>query len=746
MRLLAMRLLTHRGMHIFFLLVLLGAAVLVRMQGLPGIERFRQLTFDGYNKLVPRPSFNDVLIVDIDEESLRRYGQWPWPRTLVGDLPVILRGLGAKAVAFDMAFAEADRTSPATLAGRLPQGMENVAAALRAIPDNDTVFAEKMARAGNVITGFVEANQPTTQTPVVKAKFLDEGIDPDAKKFVISYPYYAATLPKLSEAAAGSGSFTTSAETDGIIRYVPLVIGQSDSEGNTTGLYPALSMEALRVALGKSVYRIRSYGTRQAQGHGITDVSVGDYTVPTDEMGRIWVYYAGHRQNLYVPAWKVLAHELTPEQVKGKIVLIGISAVGLLDLRSSPLDSALPGVEIHAEIIEQILHGQFLKRPGFVNGAELIATILISLFIIFVSPFIDAWVMALLGILLVGGGSLGGIYAYKTFQIVLDPVYPSLIILAIFIVSSILTNVRTEIEKSTVRNAFSQYLSPVLIKELTSNPEKLKLGGEIRTITVMFTDIRNFTTISQNMNPSELMNTMSDFLTPMTSCVLDSRGTVDKYIGDAMMAFWNAPLDDPEHAAHAMTAALAMQGALVPVNEALKAKAARDGTAFIELKAGIGVHTGPAAVGNMGSKQRFAYSALGDAVNLASRLEAQTKAYGVGIIASEAAVREAPGFAVIEIDHLTVKGRTEATRIYALLGDAASAADPAFRTFSDAHRQMLAAYRAQEWDEADRMCLECFRLRPDLEKLYMLYRERTAFFRQTPPAQGWAGIWVASEK
>jgi adenylate cyclase len=741
-----MRILNKRWAQVILLLLLLLATVFLRLNDPPVIERLRQLTFDTYNRILPRQAHDDVVIVDIDEESIKRHGQWPWPRMVVGDIPVVLQEMGAKAVIFDMVFSEHDRTSPDKVADRLPAGMEDISAALKKLPDNDSVFAEKIAQAGNVVMGFSAANQKTDNDPVLKAKIMNQGVKPDVARFVASRQHFAAALPVLTSAAAGNGSFTMFPEADGIIRRVPLMIGQRNDEGAVRDVFPSLSVEGLRVAEKKSIFLVKSYGERSSQGYGITNIQLGDYSIPTDERGNIWVYYTGHRPHIYMPAWKVLAREITPEQVSGKIVFVGTSATGLLDLRSSPLNAVVPGVEVHAEIVEQIIHGQYLRRPAFLNGAELVFTIVVGLFIIFISPFIGTGLQALMGAFLVFGGAFGSLYVYGRYGLVLDPVYPTLSVVIIFILSSVLTNLRDEMEKRAVRQAFGQYLSPVLIEELAENPDKLRLGGEVRELSVMFMDIRNFATICEGMDPADMIKLMSDFLTPMTSCVLDSRGTVDKYIGDAMMSFWNAPLDDPEHARHACGAALAMIKALAPVNAGLKEASAKTGKKFMELRAGIGIHAGLASVGNMGSKQRFAYSALGDAVNLAARLEGQTKSYFVSVIISEDVRRQAPEFAAIELDVLVVKGRTGHSRIYALLGDAAMANDPSFRTFAESHDRMLAAYRAREWQAADDLVSSCAALRPDLEKLYAMYRDRIAHFIQNPPADDWAGVWVATGK
>jgi adenylate cyclase len=403
-------------------------------------------------------------------------------------------------------------------------------------------------------------------------------------------------------------------------------------------------------------------------------------------------------------------------------------------------------VEIHAEIAEQILHDQFLHRTDTHNNNELLATIIVSLFIIFMSPFISAGWLALIIGALMGIGAFGGYYLFKLEGSMYDPICPSIVVTVIFIISSILTNLRTELEKRVIRQAFDRYLSPALIEELVKDPSRLKLGGDVRELSVMFTDIRNFTTISESMDPAELIRMMNDFLTPMTSAVLDNKGFVDKYMGDAMMTFWNAPVDDSYHAKNACKAALEMVEALKPVNAELRARAEAAGRPFHELKAGIGINSGRASVGNMGSKQRFAYSALGDTVNLASRLEGQTKAYGVTCMISNTTHVQVPEMAAIELDLLTVKGRTEPERIFALLGDETAAKTEAFQKFAAVHARMIEAYRAQKWDEASKIMTECVELRPDLAGLYHLYATRIGIYKEHPPGSDWKGVWVAKEK
>ena len=744
-----LRLLANRWAQMGLLLALLAGAVFLRMADPSAIKRLRNVTFDYYNKLAPRPPGTGVIIVDIDEDSLKKLGQWPWPRTVLAQLTEKLQEMGAKSVAFDMVFAEDDRTSPEKIAGSLPASddFKVVRDRLSSLPGNDAVFAKAVGAAGNVVTGFVSAQQKTGMVPLPIAKFINEGVKPDPTKFVRAMDSFATTLPAISSVAAGNGSFTADPEDDGIIRRVPLLIGHRRADGGTD-LFPGLSLEALRVALGKKVYKVTSFGEQTASGFGITHIDIGNYKIPTEPDGRIWVYYTGHRPGLYVPAWKIMEGAADSALFRDKIVFVGTSTIGLLDLRSSPLDTIVPGVEIHAEIVEQILTGKFLQRLGDFDGAELLAATAVCLLIIVCAPFIGTLTLAFVCLCLIFGGFIGAFAVYRDYGYLIDPVYPSLMTLVVFILAAMLSNLRTEAEKRQVRTAFGHYLSPVLIEELTKDPDKLKLGGEIRELSVMFTDVRNFTSISETMEPGELIRMMNDFLTPMTSTIMDFRGTVDKYMGDAIMAFWNAPLDDPDHALHACRAALAMRGILGPLNDNLKLRAEKQVQAFHPLKIGIGIGTGNCSVGNMGSRQRFAYSALGDTVNLSSRLEGQTKGYGLQCLVSARTQAGAPGMAMLEADLLAVKGRAEAERIFTLLGDEKMAASREFIELKGRHDAMIDAYRARDFDRAGDLARTCAALSvaQDITGLYGLYQERCARFKSHPPGPDWTGAWIATSK
>ncbi len=750
------RILTNRWVHFAVLLGLLVGAVYISGSDYDLRKRLQYETFDTYNRLVPRAATDRVAIVDLDEESLKRLGQWPWPRSVMADLVKTLKDMGAKVVAFDMVFAEADRTSPARIAKGLPQDgrYDNARAALSALPDNDAILAQAIAEAGNVVTGFTRARPEETQrAPYQKAKptFLMKDTAALLKN-VVSASGIAENLPAFTEASAGNGNFMATPDIDGIIREVSLLVRfpPEKQAGMDPQLYPTLALEALRVAENPQSRLL----IRQKQDRGVFDanytIRVGGHDVPVESDGRLWVYYRHIEPEEYISAYKLLDPALKDaerDRIKDKIVFVGTSAEGLRDIRSTPLDIFVPGVEIHVNIVEQILQGKFLQRPDIMTGVEAAVICIAGLLIIIFAPFINVIVLGGVTLALMGLMFLGSWQAYVTQGLLLDPVYPSAALAVLFVVSSLLSYSRSEAERRQIRQAFGLYISPTFMEELTRHPERLKLGGEVRDLTVMFSDIRNFTTISEHLKPEELIQLMNDFLTPMSDLVMENRGTIDKYNGDAMMAFWNAPLDDPDHARHACRTALKMNEALIPVNDLVRERAIKAGREPVLLKAGIGLNTGPCSVGNMGSRQRFAYSALGDAVNMASRLEGQTKIYGAHILVGEDTHRLVPDFAMLELDLIVVKGRERPVRIYALLGDEKMAETETFRAWKVVHNGFMASYRAIDLDCAAQDLKQARSLSDGrLDGVYDLFGLRLIQMIKTPPQSGWDGVFVATDK
>ncbi|MEC8666023.1 MAG: adenylate/guanylate cyclase domain-containing protein [Pseudomonadota bacterium] len=735
----------NRWMHFVLLLMILSVCVFVVPVDSPFRKRIQFLTFDYYLTNYKRVPDNIVKIIDIDDESLSKMVQWPWPRTYIAEMVEKLTEAGAKSIAFDGVLAEPDRTSPALWpqyadSEDLRQALAPLEGSLR---DNDKVLVKAIEDSGIFVAGFSFGSNPEPPR-VVQELSVHRTARETLLRHASRIHTTAQFLPDMESAAAGNGSFMANAEIDGVIRRTSLVFRDEKR------FYPALALEALRVSYERQPGIKVGPNKDFCENCIATEYSIliGDYEIPIEKEADIWVHYRDMKQD-YIPAWKLYddaKFEEVHDAVKDKIVFIGSSAEGLLDLRSTPL-GLKPGVEIHVNALEQILDQNFLIRPQIVKDAENNFILSIGLLLIVLAPFIGASWLALICFALSGGVAYASFISFTEYGVLVDPVYPVLSVLVIYMLSSVLSYIRTEADRKQVREAFGLYISPDFMKELTKDPDKLKLGGETRDLTVMFTDIRSFTTISESMTPEALIQLMNDFLTPMSDLVMEHRGTIDKYMGDAMMAFWNAPLDDENHARNACMTALKMNKALEPINAKIIADAEKEGKAPALLEAGIGINTGKASVGNMGSRQRFAYSALGDTVNLASRLEGQTKQYGVRILIGEQTRRQASDMAALELDLIRVKGKIEPERIFVLLGDEEMSRSEYFKSWQIKHYCMLEAYRKMKWDDAMVLAEECQNISKEgMTGYYDMMQLRLNEMKSNPPEQGWDGVFVATTK
>lgn len=744
--------------------VLLAALVLRWWDPIP-VQLVRLWTFDTFQRLQPR-TFDElpVRIVDIDEASLKRLGQWPWPRDRVADMLLRLSDAGAAVVAFDIIFAESDRTSPGQILDRLPQSAEvdAVRRQIGAIAENDELFARAIENA-NAVTGFAfsdSASNVEEMTP--RAGVGIAGSDP--RPFLFAYPAAIATLPMLTDKAAGNGNINVEPDIDGLIRKVALISvfrppdydNKPDDPFNRPPIFPSLSIEALRVAQGAGGIKVKASGAQNVHDFGtsagVSEIQVGDVSVPTDESGSVWLYYSGHNEKRFIPAWRLWSESepIGPgDRLDGAIVLVGTSAIGLFDLRSTPLNKIVPGVEIHAELLEQMLTGEYLSRPQWALAVELLVLALLGALLLGLLPHIGVVASAVVGLGAIITALAASWVAFDQLRWLFDPVYPAIIAVLVYLSSSLITYLRSEAQREQIRSAFGQYLSPALVKQLADDPDRLALGGETREMTFLFCDVRGFTAISEQFkaDPQKLTVLINRLLTPLTAEILDRNGTIDKYMGDCVMAFWNAPLDDADHALHACDAALGMLAALEILNEERRQEADSDGIAFVPLQVGIGINSGECVVGNMGSAQRFDYSVLGDAVNLAARLEGQSKNYAVPTVIGEDTARQVlDRFALLEIDLVAVKGKAEAVRVYTIIGDGDVRAGADFVHLHEMHECMLAAYRSQDWDGAQHWSEACSGNPLAPRAIYELYEERIYHFTFSPPGPNWDGVHVAETK
>jgi adenylate cyclase len=730
---------------------MLALALALRIADVAPIQDMRLSLFDEYQRLAPA-EYEDagVRVVDIDDDTLDRIGQWPWPRIHVATLLDRLTSLGAAVVAFDMVFAEPDRTSPQRMMrswfdANTPAALVDELA--RRLPDHDTVLAKAISGVPTVL-GIALTPAPSVQRPSPKAGFAQAGDDP--RPFLPAFRGAIVNLPQLTEPAAGVGSFNIVPERDGVIRRVPLFYALRKAD-RTADLVPSLAAEALRVAQGASTYVIKSSNASGTTGFGektgVSQARIGTFIVPTDAEGRVWMRDMGRVGARTIPAWQVMQGDVRAGELEGTIVFIGTSAAGLLDLRVTPLDAAAPGVDVHARIAEQMVLGDFLQRPDWVDGLEFVYLLALGVIVLLLLPRwgpIGCAVVTVLGIATAVASSW---LAYTQYKMLIDPLYPSLAVLSLYLCASLLVFLHTEGERRRVRHAFGRYMSPALVERLANDPTQLELGGETRDMTILFTDIRDFTSVAESMDAASLTRFINDFLTPMTDIILRHRGTIDKYMGDAIMAFWNAPLDDPDHAPNAARAALNMLAELERLNGVWTAEATKDGKPDHPVSIGVGLNTGPCCVGNMGSSLRLEYSVIGDDVNLASRLEGQSKTYGVPIVIGENTRARLDGFASLELDLLRVKGKQRPVRVFALLGDERVAGETWFRAVSEAQAAMLKAYRGRDWSRASALLALCRRAAEGrMPTLWSLYEARIEELRAGAVAADWDGVAVARQK
>lgn len=678
-------------LHLVVTAVVLALAVALRIFDPSPVARLRLSIFDSYLNLKPReadPSF-PVRIVDIDEASLAKIGQWPWPRSEMARIVERLADAGAKTVAVDLILAEPDRLSPESLArqARIRSELAPIVAELAALPSNDALLARAMTRMPVVLGLAGDASTQRKPNPP-KASFAVAGDDP--RLFVPRFPGAIEPLPILADASAGNGAVNWLPAADQIVRQVPLLVSLHDT------LVPTLSLEALRTGTGTRTAFVRSSGGSGVlafgQQTGVETVRVGDTVLPTASDGQLWLNYALPDPRRSISAGRILDGSFDPKDFAGRYVLIGASATGLLDLRATPLASSVPGVEVHAQAIEQMLSGQHLVRPALATGAEILFVVAVGALVAGLVRRSGPLVAAAIGAAAIIAVGTGSWFAFSKAGLLFDPVYPSLSVLAVYLAGSLLSFIKTETDRLRVKRAFGHYLAAPLVEELAADPSRLKLGGETRDVTLLFADVRGFSGLSEGMDAETLIRFVNRLFTPLSDTILAHRGTIDKFMGDAVMAFWNAPIPDPAHAASACRAALAMQSEMDRLNREDAARNAAAGTPHRPVRIGIGLNTGPCCVGNVGSPQRFDYSVLGDAVNVASRIEGTTKVYGASIVAGERTAAEAGAFAFLEIDTAArLRGKERPERLFALIGDEAVAASPAFANLSGRYASLRIA-------------------------------------------------------
>lgn len=681
----------------------------------------RELVFDAFQRAEPRADSDvPVRVVDIDEASLARLGQWPWPRSELARLVERLSGLGAAAIAFDMVFPEPDRLSPARLVEQ-PEvmaafGVDRSLSAL--VPDYDRSFAASL-EGKPVVLGFAAIPGVNDERPGLKAGMAFTGQDP--RMALPSFSAATRNLPELDAAARGVGAITVSPlDTHGVIRQLPLLWNGG------ARIYPSLVLETLRVMHKDSTLLVHS---RNEEPFAVTNVRVGPYDIPTTSSGELRVRFGRESRDRVVSAWSVLSGAddagLRP-LIDGHAVFVGTSATGLYDHRVTPLGDSVPGVLVQAQALEQILAGEHLRRPDWADPLEW------------------AWMLALAGLTtlvavlcapitaLCYGGAMaaltcvGAWIAFSRGGVLLDPTSSCATGLFLYVSMISFRYFVSDRDRRFVRQAFSRYVAPSYLAQIEKNPASLRLGGDERSMTILFVDIRGFTALSERLSPTEVVEFLNTLFGRLSTDILAEGGTIDKYIGDSIMAFWNAPLQMPDHAARACRAALRMRETLRELNETDAFHFRRRPDPLSDVAIGIGINVGPALVGNMGSESRFNYSVVGDAVNVASRVEGQAKPLAADALVAESVSVAASDFAYLEVGALDLRGKREKEKLFILVGDPDTARTVDFLALKACHTELLA--NMENPVVARRRLSECMRLSdlsfPDLRAFYARLGER----------------------
>ncbi|MFA6014555.1 MAG: adenylate/guanylate cyclase domain-containing protein [Gallionellaceae bacterium] len=689
---------------------------------------------------LPDTPDESIIILDIDEKSLKEDGRWPWGRD---KLALLMDKLFDKyeiaVVGFDVVFAEKDISSGLGVLQELgkkqlkniPQ-FQSELAKIKPQLEYDSLFAKRLQQR-NTVLGYYFTGTKNISGALPEPVFEPNSFDGRPITFT-KWKGYGGNLPELQASAASAGHFNPIVDSDGVVRRVPLIV---EYEG---AYYESLSMAVVRSIFG-SPPLIAGFANESdnADYAGLEWIGLDQIQIPVDSDVSALVPYRGGRNTFKYVSMSDVLHERTPvEELQGKIILVGTSAPGLMDMRATPVGEVYPGVEIHANMISGILNQSIKSSPPFVMGVEVVILLVVGLALSFLLPLVSPvkTTLVTLGVVLATVVINGAVWQYGNIAL---PVAGGLMmIFALFALNMSYGYFVESRTKRQITNLFGQYVPKEVVGELSERPEQVSMEGDSREMTILFSDVRGFTTISEGLDSKELSLLMNEFLTPLSRVVYKHRGTIDKYMGDCIMAFWGAPLPDERHAYHGIMAGLEMLKTLAELQPHFKERG------WPPINIGVGLNTGRVSVGNMGSEVRVAYTVMGDAVNLASRLEGITKEYGAGIVVGENTMQAAPEFVYRELDLVRVKGKDKPVAIFepmGLVGQLASGVQEEMKLFE----QVLQLYRRQDWDAAEAQLLELQKMSPQA-KLYHVYAERISYFRENPLGSDWDGVFVFKTK
>lgn len=699
------------------------------------IERLELIAYDAHLKFtVPNKKSNDIVIIDIDESSLTAEGRWPWSRNKIAKLVEnLFVDYQISMLGFDIVFAEPDSSSGLpileNLANTTFKSSQEFAvglAGLRETLNYDKIFAESIARYPIVLGIYFNSTDVDAQKigvlpePLMTAEELKS-----SKDYVLKATGFGSNLKIFTESALGAGHFSQQPDPDGVVRRQPMLINY---QGN---IYPSLSLEMIRRIMGSG--EVQPLFASSGGGYdSLEGLVIEGLNIPIDFEGKTLIPFRGGPGNFdYVSATDILNKNADVSLLKNKLVIVGTTAPGLFDMRATPVSETYPGVEIHASLISGLLNQRGLKQPEYVLGYEMIVLVIAGFVMTIAGALLSPFHASLFGILLIAN-IIGLSHLGWSNGTVLPVASGILMVVAIFMLNMSYGYFVESRGKKLITGLFGQYVPPELVDEMAEAPNKYTQKAESKELTVLFSDVRDFTSISESLTPGDLSDLMNEYLTPMTKMIHQSRGTIDKYMGDAIMAFWGAPLGDDRHVKNALVAAKEMVLILKDINKIFEDKG------WPKIQIGIGIHTGEMSVGNMGSTFRMAYTVLGDNVNLTSRLEALTKQYGVTCMVSEDIVKRDQENYFREIDRVRVKGKENPVSIFELMDEGMD--KELLEKELNLNAKALQAYRNLDWSGATQLYRELSLLTTQPVK-YEIFLDRIEFFKLTPPQADWEGVF-----
>jgi adenylate cyclase len=709
--------------------------------------KFYDLKFRYRGSLAPSP---EIAIVTIDDASLKTVGRWPWSREDIARLLAKIKEAGPRVLALDIIFAEREESAALRLLGNLRREIARRGSPTPELTtlldqeehraDVDRGLAQVIAQGPPTILGFFFREVGGTAGGLKPERLLGGSyirassynlvrlLDTEPSQLpLLGARGVQVNLAKFTAVAAGGGHINMIPDLDGVVRWVPLAILYGPD------FFAPLTLVSVDQYLGRP-----PLGITLSQ-LGVQGVRLGPRRVPVDRFGRLLINYLGGPGIFPTySAAAVLEGRLPPGALKDKIVIVGATAVGIYDLRVSPFSGNHPGVEIQAQIMDNLLSGRFMRTPAFARALSLLIILALGIIMGLTLPNLGAaWSLGFV-LALAASFTTGNYLLFSHWGRQLDLFYPLLQIGVIYLGLTIYRYVREEKERARTRRTFEAYVAPAVVQEILKHPDNLRLGGERRELTILFTDIRGFTSLSENLNPEELVKVLHDFLNPMSNIIIQHGGTIDKYIGDAIMALFGAPLELPDHARRACRTALDMVASLRELGQQWAAEGRP------QIRVGVGINSGVAAVGNMGSDRLFDYTAIGDNVNLASRLEGLNKYYGTDILLSEATVRGLDGdFILRRVDLVRVKGKAQSLEVFELLGEGTP--DPDLAQFLEVYHQGLSHYRAGHWAEAAAAMEAALQFRRH-DVPARRYLQASQKYQQEPPGPDWASVTVMVDK